>query len=437
MRPRRRGRQGFTLIELLVVISIIGILVGLLLPAINSAREAGRRVKCQSNMRNVVLAILNFVSSQNTFPPSGVFGEDPQTLTALTGNPQSPPTASVIVRQFLPGASGSGTGTAMYSWVVPLLPYLDSQDLYNQWTMWDPSGAIYANGCVPFTDQNSGGWLPAGQASNNKIAETAIGVLVCPDDNTIQIGQGNLSYVVNGGFSLYHAVPDGWVGSQTDYSPGPVSLNWGVASGGWSAQVGVTTKLGVMFPQSTFTQGVTTRIPWNVRSSLSNIVDGSSSTILMSENTLTGVSVTTSAYSNNLFTSNWANPMPNFTSFIGPSAVCGATAVGQSYDCTTGTGTYSLAPTGDFDGPGWSFANKTGTFANINGGQNLTVEGEYPFSNSAHPSGCNMGFCDGAVRFITNTIDGTVYSKMITPAGSKLPLYARQLPLNQDAFAAP
>ncbi len=53
MTPRRR-RRGFTLIELLVVISIIGILVGLLLPAISSAREAGRRAQCQSNMHNLV-----------------------------------------------------------------------------------------------------------------------------------------------------------------------------------------------------------------------------------------------------------------------------------------------------------------------------------------------------------------------------------------------
>ena len=40
-----------------------------------------------------------------------------------------------------------------------------------------------------------------------------------------------------------------------------------------------------------------------------------------------------------------------------------------------------------------------------------------------------MGFCDGAVRFIRNTIDGTVYSKIITPAGSKLPLYCKQMPV--------
>ena len=77
MASRRRVRKGFTLIELLVVISIIGILVGLLLPAINSAREAGRRAKCQSNMRNVVLAIMGYVNNKNVFPPSGEFGEDP------------------------------------------------------------------------------------------------------------------------------------------------------------------------------------------------------------------------------------------------------------------------------------------------------------------------------------------------------------------------
>ena len=51
-----------------------------------------------------------------------------------------------------------------------------------------------------------------------------------------------------------------------------------------------------------------------------------------------------------------------------------------------------------------------------------------------------MGFCDGGVRFISSTIDGTVYAKMITPAGSKLPMFTaaaglKQLPLSQDAFS--
>ena len=74
MTPRRR--RGFTLIELLVVISIIGVLVGLLLPAINSAREAGRRVQCQNNQKNVGLALAQFSTAKNSFPNSGIFFED-------------------------------------------------------------------------------------------------------------------------------------------------------------------------------------------------------------------------------------------------------------------------------------------------------------------------------------------------------------------------
>src|SRR5437588_9392185 len=64
-----RRRLGFTLVELLVVIAIIGMLVSLLLPAVNAAREAGRRAVCQNNMRQVALALYNFDSSRNTMPP--------------------------------------------------------------------------------------------------------------------------------------------------------------------------------------------------------------------------------------------------------------------------------------------------------------------------------------------------------------------------------
>src|SRR6516164_1990582 len=61
-------RAGFTLVELLVVIAIIGILIGLLLPAINAAREAGRRAKCQNNLKQISLAMLNFENNRGGFP---------------------------------------------------------------------------------------------------------------------------------------------------------------------------------------------------------------------------------------------------------------------------------------------------------------------------------------------------------------------------------
>jgi prepilin-type N-terminal cleavage/methylation domain-containing protein/prepilin-type processing-associated H-X9-DG protein len=434
-RRQPRPRRGFTLIELLVVISIIGILVGLLLPAVQSAREAGRRTQCASNMRNVGLAILQYVNSKNVFPPAGAFGEDATGLAGMvqSGTTSIDPSQSVITG-WMPGQTPRTTSTAMYSWVVPILPYMENQDMFNQWTMYSSSGTSPSGtGLVSYYDPTN---YIAGQASNYTIGNTAIGVLKCPDDITTQPNQGNLSYAVNGGFALWHAIPYTLIGSQVDGGQTSQIMTWaaGTSPSNYLSTMGVTQKLGVMFLQSVVPQGNQTRVPWNVNSTLTSLADGASSTLLVSENTLTGVA-TPSVFTSG-FEGNWAAPQPTLSMFVGSSQIC-ATA---SYNCTTGT----LAPasvasgagtvSGDLDGAGWAYANKVGTFENINYGQNLTIEGSFPFSNSGHPGGCNMMFCDGAVRFIPTTIDGTVYSKLITSAGSRLPLYCKQMPVSQDAF---
>src|SRR5436190_18265381 len=69
----RRKRFAFTLVELLVVIAIIGILVALLLPEIQAAREAARRSQCQSNMHNAALAVLNYESTRKILPAGMTF----------------------------------------------------------------------------------------------------------------------------------------------------------------------------------------------------------------------------------------------------------------------------------------------------------------------------------------------------------------------------
>ena len=272
-----------------------------------------------------------FISTKNAFPPAGEFCEDATTLAQLTsGNPPDP-TQSVIIT-YLPGAGGTPRGYPMYSWVLPLLPYMENQELFNQWTMFTTTRAAPTG--VTFFDPTN---YVAGQSSNYTIGNTAIGILKCPDDNTVQTNQGNLSYVVNGGFALWHAVPYGWIGSQIDGAATITStpLTWAPAATGMTGTIGVTQKLGVMFLESTFPQGVQVRIPWNVRSSLAGIVDGTSSTIMLSENTLVGAA-SPNPYTANL-EGNWATPVPTMTMFIGSSAVCGVPA---TTDCTAG----QLAP---------------------------------------------------------------------------------------------
>ena len=130
----------------------------------------------------------------NEFPSSGEFCEDQTTPQDLTSPPPpgDDPAFTVISQQFLatlPVDSGR-QGVPMHSWVVPILPYIDNQELFNQWTECQRRSA---RGLLRSGDL----WRQRGQQSG--IASTDIGVLVCPDDNTIVKGQGNLSYVVNGG----------------------------------------------------------------------------------------------------------------------------------------------------------------------------------------------------------------------------------------------
>jgi prepilin-type N-terminal cleavage/methylation domain-containing protein len=136
-RPSKLSR-GFTLVELLVVIAIIGILVALLLPAIQAAREAARRTTCQSNMKQLTLASLNYESNQKKLPPA----KYKETVPVSGGRPYD----------------------NLHSTISFLLQYMEEAAVADQFDL-----------DLPWNDSR-----PAQAFDNIRISQTRINVLRCP-----------------------------------------------------------------------------------------------------------------------------------------------------------------------------------------------------------------------------------------------------------------
>jgi len=165
-----RKRRGFTLIELLVVIAIIGVLVALLLPAVQMAREAARRTQCTNNLKQFGLAFHNHMDAFGTFPP----GADNQASSKLQG------------------------------WAMRVIPFLEQQALYN---------AINLD-------------LSWSNAANLTVTQTSVGVFLCPSDpNTGTQQNPGTSFRVKGNYCVnygqgdfnqgaYGATGDGVTGSN-------------------------------------------------------------------------------------------------------------------------------------------------------------------------------------------------------------------------------
>jgi len=134
-------RKGFTLIELLVVIAIIGILVSLLLPAVQQVREAARRTECLNNIRQLGLALHNYESAAKKFPPSRLDPDDNAIPTTISNDP-------------------SGL-TAFQSWTTLLLPYMEQDNLANQFDFREA-------------------WFDPANSNNYDVIQTQVGIYNCP-----------------------------------------------------------------------------------------------------------------------------------------------------------------------------------------------------------------------------------------------------------------
>ena len=145
-------RRGFTLIELLVVIAIIGILVGMLLPAVQSVREAARRTQCMNNARQLGLAVMNYESANKFLPPSR-WGSN----RTISNSPVTGVTANTHTAK-----------TKDHSWLALLLPYIEQVNLGD---LYDAGPNAYWWLGAPSTNPSTSNWA---------VTKTQVAAFQCP-----------------------------------------------------------------------------------------------------------------------------------------------------------------------------------------------------------------------------------------------------------------
>ena len=378
-----RKPRGFTLIELLVVIAVIGTLVALLLPAVQQARERARMASCLNNMKQLGLALHNYESNHNLFPPSFIRQED--------GNPPPPSVDYATLRY-----RSHWTGFHM------LLPYLEQQNVYNQYN-WN------------------GTWLSSLSDPNDhsswSLNQTAIPTFICPSvartGTTIgsTSGSGSGSVIVSGENLDQQGSSDGshWMaGAPTDYSfshgadiiraiPGEGDSCPGGLRHYWSET-------------PSRTRGV---FGYSSSCRIADITDGTSHTFMIGEK---GGSILTYA--------GWNSSFPDLP---------------VEYPWAMAAVLY-FAPTGGNNSPGsYWIAGPFGTTHDIKlpncpdaapgSGQpfpmnpfprDLPVTSDerplYSFQ-SAHNVGAYFLFADGSVKFLQNAINQSVYESLSTISG--------------------
>lgn len=401
----KRQKLGFTLVELLVVIAIIGILVGLLLPAIGAAREAMRNAACQSNMRQFGIAVQNFHSQKSRLPTYttgyGTFagGTDP----AVPGGP-------VIQTHVKVGGFG-----------VPLLPYLEQEQVHDRWST-NKYPVITPDPLLASGSGASGrGW--------NDFSCVTLSIFRCPS-STVSSGQkGYNTYVSNNG-----SVDSGFDNARPPNFLTNVIDNRGAGAGFVFNQS--ENKHNGVFRAGYFGSSVTAPgfAANKTKMTLEDIVDGQSQTALYGENVQALAWYRPGFLNGEDLTQIDANGVLDWTL---PYSGSGSVNILQAYLRSKFT-----------TGMVWHFqddhnipinpASVTPTYPRvadvhkINGTPTADGPDRIEFlkmslgncRNIARPSSLHTGlvntaFADGAVKSITESIDYQVYQAILTPNGRK------------------
>jgi prepilin-type N-terminal cleavage/methylation domain-containing protein/prepilin-type processing-associated H-X9-DG protein len=373
MRPPNtpRPRRAFTLIELLVVIAIIGVLIALLLPAVQSAREAARRAQCVNNLKQIGLAAANFESVNGSYPP----GYGPFPVSTL-------PTPCTLT-----GPQPS-LGPCRLNVLGQLLPYMEQGSLYAAFNT-QIDMCIYSN---------------PGFANPNDTAQTTIiNPYLCPSDPAQQRIGNNVAYC-NYFASLGASAAQ--EGGSAYSNMEPINTRWGI----YTAEVNYGSDPCLNGAPNTDFRKLS---PVTVAS----VTDGTSNTAAFSEGKHgheVGAAVPPFVLDGTctaLFSAN----IDNFN-----MPICDPNARNSSYRYRgqeyyrafgpTGYYTHTLTPNSQYI--------DCGTFADGSAINNFSRT--HLAARSYHPGGVNVGLADGSVRFVKNTVSIVPWRALGTRQGGEV-----------------
>jgi prepilin-type N-terminal cleavage/methylation domain-containing protein/prepilin-type processing-associated H-X9-DG protein len=328
-------RQGFTLVELLVVIAIIGILIALLLPAVQAAREAARRMSCSNNLKQIGLGLHNHHEAKGVLPPGGV--------------------------------NTGGNGTRCYTtWSIEILPYIEQQTLYNKY------------------DQKNFNEHP----NNTPVTQSRVSAYECPTDTLVGIMEipasgptqskpwMHGSYRANSGRSDIDNRHGRWDTFEPEFWSTGNPRQHNKAYRGPLHATGKSYN-GVTFNENVMRQGVSLSVMGGPER-FADIKDGTSTTFMVGECTFADVPRRATFWAFTYASYNQSSITVEPRTFTNSYTKCAQT-------------------------PGRH-------------GDQLC---KAAFGSNHAPGGLNFLFCDGSVRFVTNSADVFVLANTATIAGSE------------------